>query len=456
MIKAETIAAIATAPGRGGIGVVRVSGAKALIIGQAITKHELPARIASFGSFFDSNDLPMDAGIALTFKAPHSYTGEDVLELQAHGGQAVLALILNRCIELGARFARPGEFTERAFLNGKLDLAQAEAVADLIDATSAQAARSAARSLMGDFSKEVQALQAKLIELRMHTEACIDFPEEEIDPADRAWQREKTNELFVLCRNLQSRATQGSILRDGLTVALIGAPNVGKSSLLNCLAGEELAIVTPIAGTTRDSVRTSIHIQGVPIHLIDTAGIRATDDVVEKIGIERSWKAVSEARVVLIIDAPDEASDMRSALLADLEQRLPAGAIRCVVHNKVDLIDRGSLSGLDNGLHNEFAMGVSAKTGQGIDALRAWLLQQAGFEPGNEGVFMARARHLVALQSVSDRLDDAAQQFKAAVPAMELIAEDLKLAQNALGQITGEFTPDDLLGEIFSRFCIGK
>jgi tRNA modification GTPase len=450
MSRADTIAAIATASGRGGIGVVRVSGNKAGVVAQAVLRKAIQPRDATFTAFHAANGDVLDKGIAIFFSGPNSYTGEDVLELQAHGGQALLALLLNECLGAGARLAHPGEFTERAFLNGKLDLAQAEAVADLIDASSAEAARSAARSMVGEFSKAVDAIKASLIELRMHIEACIDFPEEEIDPANRRWQAERATALQTQTQQLLQQARQGSVLRDGLTVVLVGAPNVGKSSLLNRLAGEEVAIVTPIAGTTRDTVKTTIHLNGVPLHLIDTAGIRETTDLVEQIGIERTWQAVAQAKVVLVLDAPDESGEAklsREVALSGLASKLSPGVARADIHNKRDL-------GVVNDLFDGAQFSISAKTGEGVDALKAWLLQQAGYQPGNEGVFMARERHITALLAVESALARSRQQLASA--ATELAAEELRLAQDHLSEITGEFTPDDLLGEIFSRFCIGK
>ena len=446
------IAAIATAPGRGGIGVIRVSGSELTALIQALIGKMPTPRVATFATFRDESNETIDQGIALYFPAPHSYTGEDVLELHGHGGPAVMQRLLRRCLSLGCRIARPGEFTERAFLNDKLDLAQAESVADLIDASSEEAAKSAARTLTGEFSACVHALTRRLTDLRLHVEACIDFPEEEINPADRATQITQLQQIRALQADLARKAKQGAVLRDGLTVVLIGRPNVGKSSLLNRLAGEELAIVTPFAGTTRDHVRATIHLDGVPIHLIDTAGLRSTDDEVEKIGIARTWAAIEMAGAALLIT---EAGEMAGAKEAEILNRLPPSLPVASVYNKIDLfgraiVSRGTSPDEPNAHHK--VLQVSALMGDGIDELREWLLTVAGWQPGSEGVFLARERHLRALA-------DAAAYVTAASALdgqYELFAEELRLAQRALSQITGEFTSDDLLGEIFSRFCIGK
>ena len=440
----ETIAAVATAPGRGGIGVVRVSGPRVPAIAAAILGAIPAARHAAFSDFRAADGGLIDQGIALHFPAPHSYTGEEVLELQAHGGPMVLQLLLRRCVELGARVAQPGEFTRRAFLNERLDLAQAESVADLIDAESAEAARSAARSLAGEFSARVHRLVDGLVELRVHVEACIDFPEEEIDPSDRRWQRERIDALRTSVSELLDAARQGMVLREGLTVVLVGRPNVGKSSLLNRLAGDELAIVTPIAGTTRDYVRATVSLEGVPVHLIDTAGLREARDEVERIGIERTWRAIEAAGAALFIEDAQGAAPEDRALRA----RLPAGLPVARVVNKIDL------AGVAPGRAEEAGdtvLRISAKTGAGIGELRAWLLGIAGWRPHGEGLFMARERHLVALKAAATRLEAAGD-----AQAFEFQAEELRLAQQALAAITGAFSADDLLGEIFGRFCIGK
>jgi tRNA modification GTPase len=440
----DTIAAIATPPGRGGVGVVRISGRHLAALAEALIGKALTARRATLATFRDAGGQVIDQGLALYFPAPHSYTGEDVIELQGHGGPAVMQGLLKRCLSLGCRLAAPGEFTRRAYLNDKLDLAEAEAVADLIDAASEAAAQSAARSLSGEFSAAVHDLVACLTELRMHVEACIDFPEEEIDPADRTAQNNKLQQIRALWSSLARNAKQGAVLRDGLTVVLIGRPNVGKSSLLNRLAGEEVAIVTPIAGTTRDQVRATIHLDGVPIHLIDTAGLRDTDDTVEKIGIERTWAAARRAGAVLLISEAGEAIGVPEATIA---AQLPAGLPTAWVYNKIDLLGRPAVKPGDAN-----TLFVSAATGDGVASLRAWLLDTAGWQPTGEGVFMARERHLRALDTANQHLNAAATL----ATQYELFAEELRLAQMALSSITGEFTPDDLLGEIFSKFCIGK
>jgi len=442
----DTIAAIATASGRGGIGVVRVSGPLVPAVALALAGRIPAPRQAQLARFRDGNGAVIDEGIVLHFPAPHSYTGEDVLELQGHGGPVVLRQVLEACIAAGARHAEPGEFTRRAFLNDRLDLAQAESVADLIDAASAEAARSAARSLVGEFSSRVMSLVARLTEMRLHVEACIDFPEEEIDPADRAWQARRGEELRAELAAIVSDARQGAVLRDGLTVVLAGAPNVGKSSLLNRLAGEEVAIVTPIPGTTRDHVRATLVLEGVPIHLIDTAGLRDAGDEVERIGIERAWEAIAKAGAVMhVIDAtrPDTADNPL------LDARLPVGAPRLRVTNKIDLPHPAT--GRED-RPGDASIRLSARTGEGVAALRSWLLDVAGWRPHGEGVFLARERHLVALAEASGALAKAADGTQ----PIELLAEELKMAQQALGRITGEVTPDELLGQIFSRFCIGK
>lgn len=445
----DTIAAIATPIGRGGIGVVRISGVGTDVILRGILGKPLATRHATFCAFLDGDRAIIDQGVALYFSGPYSYTGEDVLELQGHGGSAVMARILKRCLELGARLARPGEFTERAFLNDKLDLAQAESVADLIDASSEAAAKSAARTLSGEFSRRVHELTAAIVDLRLHVEACIDFPEEEIDPIDCAMQTTKLQQICSLRADLAREARLGVVLRDGLTVALIGRPNVGKSSLLNRLAGDEVAIVTPIAGTTRDHVRATIHLDGVPIHLIDTAGLRETDDVIEKIGIARTWAAIETAGAALLIM---EAGEMAGQNEAEIMQKLPNNLPRAWVYNKIDLFEPSGVSRGTSRDGNDVSITVSALTGEGIDLLRRWLLDAAGWHCGDEGVFLARERHMAALGQAEIHLEQAGVRAR----QYELFAEELRLAQQALSSITGAFTSDDLLGEIFSRFCIGK
>jgi len=439
-----TIAAVATAPGRAGIGVVRVSGRGARDLATLLLG-VLPApRHATLADFRDARGELIDQGIALFFPAPHSYTGEDVLELQGHGGPVVMRLLLRRCLELGARVAEPGEFTRRAFLNDRLDLAQAESVADMIEASSEEAARAAARSLAGEFSRRVESIAAALLELRMHVEACIDFPEEEIDPDDRRLQGERLARIQSELATLLANAEQGAVLREVLTVALIGPPNVGKSSLLNALAGEDLAIVTPIAGTTRDYVRATVSLEGVPVHLIDTAGLRETRDEVERIGIERTWQAGRSAGAALFITEHGVEGKEEARLLAQLPASIPVAR----VVNKIDL--SGERARSEPGQRGP-ALYLSAKTGQGLDALRAWLLEVAGWKPHGEGLFVARERHLRALRLASEHLQTARGSN-----AYELVAEELRLAHDALGSIVGAVHADDLLGAIFSRFCIGK
>jgi len=445
----DLIVAIATPSGRGGIGVIRVSGTALEPLMRAVLDAVPSPRRALYSVFRGGAGEPIDKGIALFFPAPHSYTGEDVLELQGHGGPAVMAQLLKRCVGLGCRIAKPGEFTERAFLNDRLDLAQAEGVADLIEAGSEEAARSAARTLTGEFSGRVHQLTDGLIDLRTHVEACIDFPEEEIDPADRASQERKLQALTLQLETLSAVASQGAVLRDGLVVVLIGRPNVGKSSLLNRLAGEDLAIVTPVAGTTRDTVRATIYLRGVPIHLIDTAGLRDTEDVVERVGIDRTWAAIKGAGAALLIS---EAGEMAGIEEAQILQRLPGSLPTAWVYNKIDLYQPKSVSRETSRQDNNVSLYVSALTGEGVEELRAWLLETAGWQPSGEGVFLARTRHIAALRLAAGHL----QAAETRSAQYELFAEELRLAQIALGAITGEFAADDLLGEIFGRFCIGK
>lgn len=442
----DTIAAIATAPGAGGIGVVRVSGPLATDIAIQILGHCPAPRHAAYLSFLQADTTLIDRGIAIFFPNPHSYTGEDVLELQAHGGTALMQILLARCIECGARHAQAGEFTQRAYLNDKLDLAQAEAVADLINAATVEAARSAVRSLSGEFSHAIQSLLQKLIDLRMYVEACLDFPEEDIDFITHGRVLEKLQANQASLQHIFHQAKQGILLREGINVVLIGQPNVGKSSLLNALSGEEVAIVTPIAGTTRDTIKSVIQIEGVPLHVIDTAGLRETEDAVEQVGIARTWKAIETAHVaLLLVDSQHGIGLQEKAIL----QKLPPEVKKVWVHNKIDVSRETSRI---EKRESEQHLFLSAKTGDGIGMLQKTLLEIVGYQPGGEGVFMARARHLQALQEVDRHLDLAILQMHAA----ELVAEELRCAQEALGSITGVFTPDDLLGEIFSRFCIGK
>lgn len=446
MPKADIIAAIATAPGRGGIGVVRVSGAGLGDFCRAILGKIPSPRVATLSGFLAEDGSVIDQGIALYFPAPHSYTGEDVLELQGHGGDAVLRLLLSRCFSLGARPATPGEFTQRAFLNDKMDLAQAESVVDLIDATTAEAAKTAMRSLRGEFSLAIQQLVEALISLRMLVEATLDFPEEEIDFLVAADALGRLAAIKAQLERVFRQAKQGSLLREGMHIVLIGQPNAGKSSLLNQLAGEEVAIVTPVAGTTRDAIRQHIEIDGVALHFIDTAGLRDTVDEVEKIGIARAWSEIRQANAaLLLIDAT------RGVAKEDLEiiAELPPGLPLVRVFNKIDLLERGPEAVIADAATDIY---LSAKTGAGLGLLHRHLLQIVGWQHGGEGVFMARARHLSALREAGEHLALAGT----CDGQVELFAEELKLAQNALSSITGEFTADDLLGEIFSRFCIGK
>lgn len=469
----DPIAAIATAPGRGAVGIVRVSSPQdlsALVV--AVCGRALKPREATYLPFRSAQGEAIDHGLALLFPAPHSYTGEHVLELQAHGGPVVLQLLLARCLEadpaLRIRLAEPGEFTRRAFLNGKLDLAQAEAVADLIDASTEAAARSAGRALAGALSGEVGQLRDALIQLRMLVEATLDFPEEEIDFLQQADALGKLQRLLARLDALLERSRQGAILREGIKVVLAGQPNVGKSSLLNALAGAELAIVTPIPGTTRDKLSQTIQIEGVPLHISDTAGLRDTDDEVERIGVARSWDAIRDADVVLFlhdltrVGQPDyERED------AEIRGRLtgvePARILQ--VYNKADASAPGEAVAAPptsagaprgNATAATDVLRLSAKTGAGLDALRQRLLQQVGWHAVPEGLFIARERHVQALRRTREHVDLALQQAAQEPAALDLMAEELRLAHDALGEITGAFTADDLLGEIFSRFCIGK
>ncbi|MDX5409891.1 MAG: tRNA uridine-5-carboxymethylaminomethyl(34) synthesis GTPase MnmE [Thauera sp.] len=441
----DTIAAIATAPGRGGIGVVRVSGAGLAGFAQALCGREPRPRVACFTAFRDAEGRAIDEGLLLHFPAPASFTGEDVLELQGHGGPVVMQMLLERCLQLGARLAEPGEFTRRAFLNGKLDLAQAESVADLIEASTAAAARSAVRSLSGQFSEEVHRIVDALIDLRMLVEATLDFPEEEIEFLERARALPRLEEIRARLESLLDRARQGALLRSGLNVVLVGEPNVGKSSLLNQLAGEERAIVTEIAGTTRDALRETIQIEGIPLHIIDTAGLRETADRVERIGIERTWREIDRADVILrLVDAGRE-----DAGREEIDLKLPEAVERITVLNKIDLLGLPAGRRVDDG---RVCLQVSARSGDGVELVRQELLRIAGWHAHGEDVILARERHLVALREALAHVEAAGCQLA----ALELFAEELRLAQEQLGEITGEFTADDLLGVIFSRFCIGK
>ena len=440
----DTIVAIATAQGRGGVGVVRVSGPKAASIAQLILGKTPKTRYAHFANFPDNNGQPIDQGLVLFFAAPHSYTGEDVLELHGHGGAAVLQMVLQRCICLGARLAEPGEFTRRAYLNDKLDLAQAEAVADLIDATTTQAARSAMRSLQGDFSAAVQNMVSDLVNLRMLVEAMLDFPEEDIESVDVRRRNTQLQKVQNGLKRTLGAAKQGSLLREGAYVVLVGRPNVGKSSLLNYLSGEQVALVSNVPGTTRDVIRKEIHIEGISFHIMDTAGLRDSEDEIEKMGIALTRQTLAKADLILVLcEANLSINPEESGIIASL----PLGIPQLHVFNKIDLLQK-------NEINQEVGVGVavSAKTGEGMHELRQKLLQMVGWSNLESGLFMARKRHLLALQEAESRLSLAEN----VIDHPEFFAEELRLAQCALNSITGEFTADDLLGEIFSRFCIGK
>ena len=482
----DPIVAIATAPGRGAVGIVRVSGKGIAPLVERLCGKALKPREATYLPFKAADGQAIDQGLALYFPAPHSYTGEDVLELQAHGGPVVLQLLLARCLEAAQtpadsgkatlpalRLAEPGEFTERAFLNDKIDLAQAEAIADLIDASTEAAARSASRSLTGAFSQEIHQLRDALVHLRMLVEATLDFPEEEIDFLQKADAYGQLDKLRATLQGVMQRTRQGALLREGIKVVIAGQPNAGKSSLLNALAGAELAIVTPIAGTTRDKVAQTIQIEGVPLHVIDTAGLRDSDDEVERIGIARAWEEIASADAVLFLhdltrmqDADYQGADAQIA--ATLRAQLPYKVPVMQVWNKADAYSAASARQMSAEASKIVAINdsdtaadaepliLSAKTGDGLDALRKQLLTMAGWQSAAEGTYIARARHVQALQQVQEHLDNADEQLHVDSPALDLLAEELRLAQQSLNAITGEFTSDDLLGVIFSSFCIGK
>ncbi|EEX64247.1 tRNA uridine-5-carboxymethylaminomethyl(34) synthesis GTPase MnmE [Vibrio metoecus] len=450
----DTIVAQATAPGRGGVGIIRVSGPLAAHVAQTVTGRMLRPRYAEYLPFTDENGQQLDQGIALFFPNPHSFTGEDVLELQGHGGPVVMDMLIRRILQInGVRPARPGEFSERAFLNDKMDLTQAEAIADLIDASSEQAAKSALQSLQGEFSKRIHTLVGSLIHLRIYVEAAIDFPEEEIDfLADG----KVSADLQTIIDNLAAvrrEANQGAIMREGMKVVIAGRPNAGKSSLLNALSGKESAIVTDIAGTTRDVLREHIHIDGMPLHIIDTAGLRDASDAVEKIGIERAWEEIRQAdRVLFMVDGTTtEATDPQD-IWPDFVDRLPENIGITVIRNKAD--QTGEPLGICH-VNQPTLIRLSAKTGHGVDALRQHLKECMGFSGNQEGGFMARRRHLDALERAAEHLDIGQQQLEGYM-AGEILAEELRIAQQHLNEITGEFSSDDLLGRIFSSFCIGK
>ncbi|MBP6851127.1 MAG: tRNA uridine-5-carboxymethylaminomethyl(34) synthesis GTPase MnmE [Rhodoferax sp.] len=467
----DPIAAIVTAAGRGAVGIVRVSGTNLAPLILALCGRPLVPRYATYLPFLDASGNPIDHGLAIHFPAPHSYTGEDVLELHGHGGMVVLQLLLQRCLQAGAgqhlRLAQPGEFTQRAFLNDKMDLAQAEAIADLIDASTEAAVRSANRSLSGAFSAEIQALLQTLTDLRMLVEASLDFPEEDIDILHAADVQGRLTALAAILARIRQQSRQGALLRDGMRIVIAGQPNAGKSSLLNTLAGAELAIVSPIAGTTRDKVQQTVQIEGVPVHVIDTAGLRDSTDTIEQMGVARAWAEIETADAVLFLHdgarlfpsdpgvpaAQDDALACREAdtvIARTLRQRVPAQVPVIDVWNKSDVMGPTPDTDMAHGIR------LSARTGDGLDQLRATLLKAAGWQPVAEGSFMARQRHLQALERVSAHVDAALAHLASGAPLLDLLAEELRLAQNALAEITGAFGADDLLGAIFSRFCIGK
>ena len=445
----NTIAAISTAPGAGGIGVVRVSGPLALEIGQKISGAILVPRIADFHNFKDLNGTLIDQGLILFFSAPHSFTGEDIIELQCHGGTVVTQSILNLCLKNGAKLAKPGDFTKRAYLNNKIDLAQAESVADLINASTEEAALGAVNSLSGKFSLEINNLLKNLIELRMYVEACLDFPEEDIDFISEGNVKDKLQHLSETMMHIMQAASQGQLLRDGISLVLVGQPNVGKSSLLNQLSGEDKAIVTDFPGTTRDAITSDINLNGMPLNIIDTAGLRETDDTIEKFGIEKTWSSLEKGHVALfLVEASKGITDYEQSILG----RLPKDIKQIWIFNKIDLLNgKAKLKKLNN----DQIVYMSAKTGEGLDLLKQAILNEVGFKENSEGSenkFIARKRHLEALESVHHCLQNA--QLK--IASAELVAEELTVAQKHLSSITGEFSSDDLLGEIFSQFCIGK
>lgn len=450
----DTIVAQATPIGRGGVGILRVSGPLATEVAKAVVGKELKPRLANYLPFQDIDGSTLDQGIALFFKSPNSFTGEDVLELQGHGGQVVLDLLLKRILQVkGVRLAKPGEFSEQAFLNDKLDLAQAEAIADLIDATSEQAARSALKSLQGEFSNKVNQLVDQVIYLRTYVEAAIDFPDEEIDFLADGKIEGHLNDIIAQLDKVRREAKQGSILREGMKVVIAGRPNAGKSSLLNALAGREAAIVTNIAGTTRDVLREHIHIDGMPLHIIDTAGLRDATDEVERIGITRAWHEIEQAdRILLMLDSTDADSQNAEKVRSEFLQKLPPNLPVTIIRNKTDLTGESEGLSEENGYTT---IRLSAQTQQGVELLREHLKQAMGYQAGSEGGFMARRRHLEALENAAVHLQNGHIQLTQFF-AGELLAEELRLVQNHLSEITGQFTSDDLLGNIFSSFCIGK
>ncbi|REL28744.1 tRNA uridine-5-carboxymethylaminomethyl(34) synthesis GTPase MnmE [Thalassotalea euphylliae] len=450
----ETIAAQATAPGRGGVGIIRVSGPKASEVAEQLLGKCPKVRYADYLNFNDLNGNTLDQGIALFFKGPNSFTGEDVLELQGHGGPVILDMLLKEILQInGVRMAKPGEFSEQAFLNDKLDLTQAEAIADLINSNSEQAARSALHSLQGDFSKLVHQLVEDVIHLRMYVEAAIDFPEEEIDFLADEKVLNSLKGIITRVEEVQQQAKQGSIIREGMRVVIAGRPNAGKSSLLNALSGKETAIVTDIEGTTRDVLSEQIHIDGMPLHIIDTAGLRESPDKVEQIGIERAWAEIAKAdRVILMVDSATSEQENPRDFWPEFFEQLPEKMGVTIVRNKADL--SGATTGLSGDIEHP-SITISAKSGDGINDLKEHLKTIMGYQGSTEGGFMARRRHLVALAVAHNHLQTGLDQLESYV-AGEILAEELRICQQALNEITGEFTSDDLLGKIFSSFCIGK
>ncbi len=449
----STIAALATAPGRGGVGIIRLSGPRSLNIAEHIIKQTPKPRFAHYLPFYNQNNQVIDSGIVLYFPGPNSFTGEDVVELQGHGGPVVMDMLLQELFALGAKPAKPGEFSERAFLNDKLDLAQAEAIADLIEASSEQAARSALRSLQGEFSQLIHEQVEALIQLRIYVEAAIDFPEEEIDFLSDGKVEKDTQNILTDLNSILKKAQQGCLIREGMTVAIAGQPNAGKSSLLNALSGKESAIVTDIAGTTRDVLKEEINIDGMPLHIIDTAGLRESDCEVEKIGIKRAWDVIENAdQILMVVDESSIDDPQQQRVNQQLMAQFPESIDITIIHNKIDLADKMPLI---NHSEHQTEIFLSAKQNAGIKLLKEHLKQCMGYQSAGEGTFMARRRHLEAIQKAIQNVDNGLQQLQE-YSAGELLAEELRLAQNALSEITGEFTSDDLLGRIFTSFCIGK
>ncbi len=449
----STIAALATAPGRGGVGIIRLSGPRSLNIAEHIIKQTPKPRFAHYLPFYSQNKQIIDSGIVLYFPRPNSFTGEDVVELQGHGGPVVMDMLLQEVFALGAEPAKPGEFSERAFLNDKLDLARAEAIADLIEASSEQAARSALRSLQGEFSRLIHEQVEALIQLRIYVESAIDFPEEEIDFLSDCKVEKDTQKILTDLNAIFKKAQQGCLIREGMTVAIAGQPNAGKSSLLNALSGKESAIVTDIAGTTRDVLKEEINIDGMPLHIIDTAGLRESDCEVEKIGIKRAWDVIENAdQILMVVDESCIDDPQQQTVNEQLMAQFPESIDIIIIHNKIDLADK--IPSINHSEH-QTEIYLSAKQNAGIELLKDHLKQCMGFQSAGEGTFMARRRHLEAIQKAIQNVENGLLQLQE-FSAGELLAEELRLAQNALSEITGEFTSDDLLGRIFTSFCIGK